>query len=66
MFKIASFFIHTGLKSLMPFINSTIHNALRQAIPSINQSAASGLPCLKLASDIRDPSSRPVFDSELD
>jgi len=37
MFKMASFFIYTGQKPLMLFINSNIHNALRQAIPSVNQ-----------------------------
>jgi len=26
--KMDFFFIHTGLKSLVPFINSTIHNAV--------------------------------------
>jgi len=32
-----SVFIHTGLKSLQPFVNSVIHNALRQAMPCVGQ-----------------------------
>jgi len=36
VFKMSSFFIHTDLKSL-PFINSVVHNALRQAIPCVYQ-----------------------------
>ena len=30
-------FIYTGLKSLPPFVSSIFHNALRQAIPCVNQ-----------------------------
>jgi len=33
----SSFFIHTGLKSLLPFVNSIIHSAVQQAIPCVNQ-----------------------------
>jgi len=32
-----SFFIHIGLKSFLPFVNSIIHSALRQAMPCVDQ-----------------------------
>jgi len=37
VFKMASFFIHTGLKSITPLFNNTVHSALRLAIPSVSQ-----------------------------
>jgi len=36
MFKM-SFFIHTCLKFLPPFVDSIVHNALRQVMPYVNQ-----------------------------
>jgi len=37
VFKMASCFIYTHLKFLAPFVNSTIHIAVRQTISSISQ-----------------------------
>jgi len=48
----------------MPFTN-IIHNAWRQAIPSVNQAHASGRQRLELASNTHGHASRPIFDSEL-
>jgi len=53
----------------MPFIYSIIlpvHNALWQAIPSVNQALPQVGLRLELASDTHDPASCLTFDSQLD
>jgi len=37
VFKMSSFFIHTGLNSILPLVSSIVHNALRQATPCVDQ-----------------------------
>ena len=58
----SSSFIHTGLKSFGPFINSIVHISHFKC----QSSTLSDRPRPELVSDTCDPASRSTFDSQLD
>ena len=58
--------IHTGLKSLKPFINIVVQKCFSTSHSNCQSSAASDLPRFELASDTDSPALRPIFDSQLE
>jgi len=68
--QLTSFFIHTGLKPLTPFINSNVYSAFQRAsIKRCLRSAASWTGVwytLSVTYLLTYLASRPIFDSQLD